>query len=45
MKNGKKDVTEMHKGNECGMGFGDWTDFQVGDQVQTYETIEEKRHL
>lgn len=41
----KKDVPEMRKGSECGMGFEGWTDFQVGDQIQSYETKEEKRHL
>ncbi|KAI9725041.1 MAG: hypothetical protein M1812_000317 [Candelaria pacifica] len=45
LKNVKKDVTEMRKGNECGMGFENWNDFQVGDQVQCYEEIVEKRYL
>ncbi|KAI9680134.1 MAG: hypothetical protein M1829_001371 [Trizodia sp. TS-e1964] len=45
LKNVKKDVAEMRKGNECGMGFTDWTDFKIGDQVQTYETIIEPRTL
>ncbi len=45
LKNVKKDVTEMRKGNECGMSFENWTSFQVGDQVQTYEEIIEKRTL
>ncbi|EEP77128.1 hypothetical protein UREG_01977 [Uncinocarpus reesii 1704] len=45
LKNIKKDVTEMRKGTECGMGFEDWTDFRLGDQVQTYEVIYEKRYL
>ncbi len=36
---------EAKKGGECGMGFEDWNDFQVGDQIQAYETKEEKRHL
>lgn len=35
----------MRKGSECGMGFEDWTDFQVGDQIQSYEMTEEKRYL
>ncbi|SLM36325.1 mitochondrial translation initiation [Lasallia pustulata] len=39
----KKDVTEMRKGSECGIGFENWTDFQVGDQVQCYEEKTEKR--
>ena len=45
LKNVKKDVMEMKKGTECGMGFEDWFDFHVGDQVQSYEEKEEKRYL
>jgi len=45
LKNIKKDVTEMRKGTECGMAFSDWHDFMVGDQVQCYEEISEKRYL
>ncbi|KAK4552767.1 translation initiation factor IF-2 [Recurvomyces mirabilis] len=45
LKNVKKDVQEMRKGSECGMGFDDWEGFEVGDQVQTYEEISEKRRL
>ena len=45
LKNIKKDVTEMRKGTECGMSFENWADFKVGDQVQTYEEIIEKRAL
>ena len=45
LKNVKKDVTEMRKGNECGMGFENWTEFKQGDQVQSYEETSEKRSL
>lgn len=45
LMNVKKDVTEMKKGTECGMGFQDWFDFKVGDQVQSYEQKEEKRYF
>ncbi|KAK0783389.1 translation initiation factor IF-2 [Friedmanniomyces endolithicus] len=45
LKNVKKDVQEMRKGTECGMGFEGWEAFEVGDQVQTYEEISEKRKL
>lgn len=45
LKNQKKDVTEMRKGTECGLGFEDFVDFRPNDQVQCYETIEEKRKL
>jgi translation initiation factor IF-2 len=45
LKSVKKDVSEMKKGGECGIGFEGWTDFQVGDLVQSYEEKEEKRYL
>ncbi|QSZ31451.1 hypothetical protein DSL72_001016 [Monilinia vaccinii-corymbosi] len=45
LKNAKKDVQEMRKGGECGMSFVGWTDFQVGDRIQAYEEIQEKRYL
>lgn len=45
LKNVKKDVQEMRKGTECGMGFEDWEKFEVGDTIQTYEERSEKRTL
>lgn len=45
MKDVKKDVSEMRKDSECGMGFTDWTGFQPGDHVQCYEEFYENRHL
>ena len=45
LKNVKKDVTEMRKGTECGMAFENWSEFEVGDFIQTYEEISEKRYL
>ncbi|KAF7716299.1 Translation initiation factor IF-2, mitochondrial [Penicillium ucsense] len=45
LKNVKKDVTEMRKDTECGIAFEGWTDFAVGDHIQCYEEIREKRHL
>ena len=45
LKNVKKDVTEMRKGSECGMGFDGWDDFALGDQVQCYEEKVERRFL
>ena len=45
LKNVKKDVQEMRKGTECGMGFDGWEGFEVGDAVQTYEEVSEKRRL
>lgn len=44
-KNIKKDVTEMRKGSECGMGFENWEDFAVGDQIQSFEETSEPRTL
>jgi translation initiation factor IF-2 len=45
LKNVKKDVTEMRKGSECGMGFQGWEDFQEGDQIQSFDEKHEKRPL
>jgi translation initiation factor IF-2 len=45
LKSVKKDVTEMRKGTECGMGFEGWENFEIGDSVQCYEEISEKRRL
>ncbi|CEN60079.1 Putative Translation initiation factor IF-2 [Aspergillus calidoustus] len=45
LRNVKKDVTEMRKDTECGIAFENWTDFAVGDQIQCYEEIFEKRSL
>lgn len=45
LKNVKKDVQEMRKGTECGIGFDGWSGFEEGDQVQTYEEKTEKRTL
>lgn len=35
----------MRKGTECGMAFEGWADFAVGDEIQTYEVVREKRLL
>ena len=45
LKNVKKDVDEMRKGSECGMGFDNWDGFDIGDQIQCFEEREEKRTL
>ena len=45
LKNVKKDVTEMRKGSECGIGFQGWEDFQEGDQIQSFDEKYEKRPL
>ncbi|KAH8587414.1 hypothetical protein B0O99DRAFT_526849 [Bisporella sp. PMI_857] len=45
LKNVKKDVQEMKKGTECGLEFEDWVEFQIGDLIQAYDELEEKRYL
>ncbi|KAG9192421.1 hypothetical protein G6011_11155 [Alternaria panax] len=45
IKNQKKDVEQMRKDTECGIGFEGWEDFKVGDRIQCYEEKFEKRNL
>lgn len=45
LKHFKKDVMEMKKGSECGVGFDGFKGFEVGDLIVGYEIIEEKRRL
>ncbi|KAI1385190.1 initiation factor 2 [Hypoxylon trugodes] len=45
LKHVKKDVTEMRKGTECGIGFEEFQDIKVGDQIQAYEEVKTKRFL
>ncbi|RYP78984.1 hypothetical protein DL770_006779 [Monosporascus sp. CRB-9-2] len=45
LKHVKKDVTEMRKGTECGMGFEEFQDLEVGDLIQAYEEIRTERKL
>ncbi|KAM3510366.1 hypothetical protein MY11210_005930 [Beauveria gryllotalpidicola] len=45
LKHGKKDVQEMGKGTECGIGLDGFEEFQEDDQLQTYEVLSEKRQL
>ncbi|KAL7620082.1 translation initiation factor IF-2 [Parahypoxylon ruwenzoriense] len=45
LKHLKKDVMDVRKGSECGIGFEDFQDFQVGDQIQAYEEIRTPRSL
>ncbi|KAI1302912.1 hypothetical protein F5Y03DRAFT_407384 [Xylaria venustula] len=45
LKHVKKDVMEMRKGTECGIGFEEFQDIEVGDQIQAYEEIRTKRSL
>ncbi|KAJ4291056.1 translation initiation factor IF-2 [Kalmusia sp. IMI 367209] len=46
LKNQKKDVAEMRKDTECGIGFEDgWEEFKAGDKIQCYEEEKVKRTL
>lgn len=45
LKHVKKDVMEMGKGTECGIGLEGFEDFEVDDQIQTYEEVRERRIL
>ncbi|KAI8624166.1 initiation factor 2 [Xylariaceae sp. FL1651] len=43
LKHVKKDVQEMRKGAECGMGFEEFQDLEIGDQIQAYEVVRTAR--
>jgi translation initiation factor IF-2 len=45
LKHVKKDVMEMRKGTECGMGFEEFQDLRLGDQIQAYEEVTTTRSL
>ncbi|KAI1411581.1 initiation factor 2 [Hypoxylon sp. FL1857] len=45
LKHLKKDIAEVHKGTECGIGFEEFQDFEVGDKIQAYEEVKTKRSL
>lgn len=45
LKHGKKEVTEIKKNSECGIGFDGFQDLKVGDLIQMYEVIKEKQYL
>ena len=38
-------MTEMKKGQECGMSFKDWDELKEGDKIQMIEEQLEKRKL
>ncbi len=40
LKHFKDDVKEMSVGQECGMTFGEWEDFQEGDRVEAFEVVQ-----
>ena len=41
----KDDVSEVKSGTECGIGVQDYTDIQVGDQIEVFERTEVARTL
>ncbi|KAG9225978.1 hypothetical protein CCMSSC00406_0006400 [Pleurotus cornucopiae] len=41
----KKDVTEVRKGSECGVSFGDFSELQEGDLIQMYQVVEKPATL
>ncbi len=41
----KDDVQEVRQSTECGIGVKDYSDVQVGDQIEVFERIEVKRTL
>ena len=45
LKHVKKDVMEMGKGTECGIGLEGYDEFEADDQLQTFEEVKEKRYL
>ena len=45
LKRHKDEVREVHAGTECGMGFENYQDLQVGDQIECFETEEVQQTL
>ncbi|MDD4160606.1 MAG: translation initiation factor IF-2, partial [Synergistaceae bacterium] len=45
LKHFKDDVREIRSGNECGLSFDKFQDFHVGDVIEAYEIIKEKKTL
>ncbi|EGV65286.1 initiation factor 2 [Yamadazyma tenuis ATCC 10573] len=45
LKQVKDDVSEVKKGQECGLTFDSWEAFEEGDQVLVYEEISHKQYL
>ncbi len=39
LKRFKDDVREVAAGFECGLQFDGWKDFEVGDQIEAFETV------
>ncbi|KAK7943507.1 Translation initiation factor IF-2 [Apiospora aurea] len=45
LMHGKKEIMDAKKGGECGIGFAEFQDFEVGDLVQAYEEVSTERKL
>lgn len=45
LKRFKEDVKEVREGFECGIAFENYEDIKVGDSVEVFEIVEEKKHL
>jgi translation initiation factor IF-2 len=45
LKHLKKDVTEIRKGTDCGIGIQNFNDIQANDEIVTFETFEVAREL
>ena len=45
LKHFKDDVREIRAGNECGLSFDRFQDFRVGDVIEAYEIVKEKKTL
>ena len=45
LKRFKEDVKEVQTGYECGISIVNYNDIKVGDVIENYEVIEEKRKL
>jgi len=38
-------VREVQSGYECGMGIENFNDIKVGDQIEAFEIVEQRRKL
>ncbi|MFU8813586.1 MAG: translation initiation factor IF-2, partial [Balneolaceae bacterium] len=45
LKRFKDDVKEVQSGYECGISLVGFNDIKVGDEIESYEVVEEKRKL
>jgi translation initiation factor IF-2 len=45
LKQFKKDVTEIRKGTECGIGLANFSTIKAGDEIVTFNRVEVPRTL